>query len=297
MSESVVYISNEYISVVVAEVRRGVVRIEDFFRIPLNEGTMLNGVIIDENSLKESLQKLVIKDIHKVSLIVDSAKIVAKTAVIPKMKEKEIVQFVKDELSTVENINDDNVYDFAYLGPDDKVKGASKIFCVSVERQFIENYIQIFESIGIELVAIDYAINDLISLVRELPGFIDKTYVISQIDGQNLVNVLFIDNEYALTNRSRIFSNRGTIEYENEIGGMISQLKQFASSSSNDIPISDLYLFGYEKEEQESLFHSIENVSHLSVSTLPKSKFVYVVDNREFDINDYVYCIGYLKRK
>lgn len=297
MSQSVVYISNEYISVVVAEVRRSMIRIEDFFRIPLNEGTMLNGVIIDEQSLKDSLSQIAAKDIDKVSLIVDSAKIVAKTATIPRMKEKEIIQFVKDELSTVENINDDNVYDFAYLGPDDHVKGASKILCVSVERQFIENYINIFDSVGIELEAIDYAINVLISLVKELPGFIDTTYAISQIDGQNLVSVLFIDNEYTLTNRSRIFASKGTIEYENEIGGMISQLKQFASSSSNDIPISDLYLFGHDKSEQESLFTNIENVSGLIVSPLPKSKLAYVADNREFDLNDYVYCIGYLKGK
>ena len=298
MSQNVVYISNEYVSVVCADVKRDVIRIESCFRVPLNEGTMLNGIIIDDSSLKKSLKVLFDKGIRDVSLVVDSAKILAKTTSIPKMKEKEIIQFVKDELSSVDSHpNQDSVYDFAYLGPDEKVKGASQILCVGVERQFIDSYLDVFNSVGIKIVSIDYAVNVLISLVKELPSFIDKTYVISQIDGQNMVSVLFMNNEYSLTNRSRIFANKGTIDYENEIVGIVSQLRQFASSSSQEKPISDLYFFGLNIEEEATLFERISDAFGLKVNHLPKSKAIYVVDNSEFDINDYVYCIGYLIRK
>lgn len=298
MSQTVVYISNEHISVVSAEVKRDVIRVESCFQVPLREGTMLNGVIIDDNALKNSLKELTNQGIKEVSLIVDSAKILAKSASVPRMKEKEIIQFVKDELSTVDSrSSQDSVYDFAYLGVDDQAKGASKILCVGIERQFIDGYLDAFKEVGIEIIAIDYAVNVLISLVKELPGFIDKTYAISQIDGQNMVSVLFINNEYALTNRSRIFANRGTVDYENEIVGIVSQLRQFASSSSQDKPISDLYFFGLESEEEMTLFERISDAFELQANRLPKSKAIYVVDNGEFDLNNYVYCIGYLKRK
>lgn len=295
---TVVYISNENISVVKAQVKRDVIKVVDCFHIPLTEGTMLNGVIIDENALKSSLKQLSIKGMNEVYLIVDSAKILAKTASVPKMKESQILQFVKDELSSVDDSSQNIVYDFSYLGVDSEAKGASKILCVGVERQFIEGYIEVFNEAGIRILAIDYAINVLISLVKELSGFIDKTYAISQIDGQNMISVLFINNEYALTNRSRIFANRGTIDYENEMIGVVSQLKQFSSSSQQDLPMSHIYFFGLNDHEEGSLFERIESTLNLHASRLPKSKAIYVENSRQsFDVNDYAYCIGYFKRK
>ena len=84
---SVLYISNQCISVVEAEVKRDAMKIIDCFQIPLNEGTMLNGVIIDDNELKNALSQVRERGIEDVHLIVDSAKIIAKTASVPRMKE------------------------------------------------------------------------------------------------------------------------------------------------------------------------------------------------------------------
>ena len=298
-SGTVIYISNENISVVTAEAKRDVLRVVDYFQIPLKEGTMLNGVIIDENEMKRSLKTVYDRGVHETCLIVDSAKILAKAASVPKMRESEILQFVKDELSAIDSNSEDIVYDFAYLGDDDSAKGASKIFCVGVERQFIGSYLTLFEEVGIRVIAIDYAINVLISLVNEFSGFLDKTYAVCQVDGQNLISVLFMNNEYALTNRSRIFANRGTTDFENEVINAISQLKQFASSSHQNLPMSDIYFFGLKHGEEIQLFERVRLSLNLTVGRLPNSKAIYAVKNNthQFDVNDYAYPIGYLKRK
>lgn len=296
---SVIYISNEKISVVTAEVKRDVLRVEDYFHVPLREGTILNGVIIDDQEMKNALKNVYDRGIHEACLIVDSAKILAKSAVVPKMREHEILQFVKDELSTIDNNSEDVIYDFSYLGEDSSAKGASKILCVGVERKFIESYLDVFNAAGIAITSIDYAINVLINLVKELRGFLDKTYAVSQVDGQNLISVLFINNEYALTNRSRIFATRGTPEFENEVINAVSQLKQFASSSQQDYPMSDVYFFGLNDEEEMSLFTRVRTTLNLVASQLPDSKSIYAVNNisNSFDINEYAYPIGYFKRK
>lgn len=298
-SGTVIYISSEYISVVAAEAKRDVLRVDDYFRIPLKEGTMLNGVIIDDYELKNCLKEVYDRGIHEAALVIDSAKILAKRASIPKLKEKEILQFVKDELSAIDSNSEDVVYDYSYIGEDDTVKGASQIFCVGVERQFIDSYLEVFNDVGIAIVAIDYAINVLMSLIKQLSGFMDKTYAITQIDGQNIVSVVFINNAYALTNRSRVFAMRGTPEFESEVIGVISQLKQFTSSSSQEHPLSDIYFFGLKEEEEMDLFGRIRSTMNLVANKLPKSKSIYAVKNDEdiFDINDYVYCVGYFKRK
>lgn len=298
-SGTVIYISSEYISVVTAEAKRDVLRVDDYFRIPLKEGTMLNGVIIDDYELKNCLKEVYDRGIHEAALVIDSAKILAKRASIPKLKEKEILQFVKDELSAIDSNSEDVVYDYSYIGEDDTVKGASQIFCVGVERQFIDSYLEVFNDVGIAIVAIDYAINVLMSLIKQLSGFMDKTYAITQIDGQNIVSVVFINNAYALTNRSRVFAMRGTPEFESEVIGVISQLRQFTSSSSQEHPLSDIYFFGLKEEEEMDLFGRIRSTMNLVANKLPKSKSIYAVKNDEdiFDINDYVYCVGYFKRK
>jgi Tfp pilus assembly PilM family ATPase len=294
---TVVYISNERISVVKAEVKRDVIKVEDCFHIINDEGTMVNGVIIDENALQTSLKQLVDKGIKEVYLIVDSAKISAKTAVVPKMKKQELLQFVKDELSLVEANGKDMIYDYSYLGADENIKKASKILCVGVERDFIKGYLDIFNEIGIKILAIDYSINVLISLVKEFCLY-DKTYAISQVDGQNMINALFINDEYVLTNRTRLFSLKGTIDYQSEIFAAISQLKQFALSNNHELPMSDVYLFGLEKEEESIIFERIENILNIKANRLPKSKAIYIENSDQtFDISDYAYCIGYFKRK
>ena len=297
--ENIIYISNENVQVVVGEVQRDIVRVLDYFRIPLREGTILNGVIIDDYGLKAVLKQLSEKGINEVKLVVDSAKILAKPAVIPTMNDKQVIQFVKDELSLVDDNSEDVVYDYAYLGEDDNTKGASKILCVGVERKFIQSYIDVFAEEGIELVGIEYAIDVLISLTKQLPGFLDKTYAIMEVDGNNLTSVLFMNNEYSLTNRSRVFSTKGTSEFESEIINAVSQLKQFATSSNHKKPIDDIYIFGLDSGMQTSLFEKISSSLRITAQLLPRSKSIYAVKDldKKFDINDYVYPIGYLQRK
>lgn len=298
-SQNVVYISNESIQVITGEKQRDTLRILKYFHVPLLEGAIINGVIIDDNAIKESLKTVFQKGIKDVCLIVDSAKILAKPATIPSMNEKQTYQFVKDELSTIGENSEDIVYDFSYLGEDDQVKGASKILCIGVERQFISSYIEVFSEVGIEIVTIDYSINILISLTKTLHGFVDKTYAILDVDGANITSVLFTKNEYNLTNRTRVFSTRETIDYEDEIVGIVSQLKQFAIANQNDVPISDIYIFGLKDIEQMNVLKKIQTSLNVKAQVIPKSKLVYAVKetNESFNINDYIYPIGYLLRK
>ncbi len=297
--ENIIYISNEDIQVVVGEMKRDVVRVLDYYHLPLKEGTMLNGVIINDIELKNVLKTLTSKGIKEVKLIVDSTKILAKPAVIPTMKQKEVLQFVKDELSLIDSNSEDLIFDYAFLNEDEKNKKASQILCVGVERKFIKDYLDAFGDVGIEILSIDYAVNVLISLTKNLTGFIDKTYALMHVDGNNVVSVLFANNDYSLTNRSRIFANKGTEEFETEIVSTVSQLKQFATSSHRDQIMNDIYIFGLDSDIQGHVFERIRSTLDISAKVLPNSKSIYAVkdNNEQFDINNYVYPVGYLLRR
>lgn len=295
--KSAIYISSENIYVVSAEKKRDALRIIDYFQIPLDEGTMINGIITQEEALRKKLLMVYTKGIREVSLIIDSGKILAKTTTIPKMKEKEIIQFIKDEVSVIDSNAKDLVYDYAYLGEDEEIKGASQTLYVAVSRELLKSYIDLFNEVGIEIKHIDYSTHILVLLARYLPGLIDKTYALCQFDGQHLISFLFINNEYILNNRTRIYAQKGTPEFINEVLSVISRMKQFVIGQGEQLDV--LFFFGLESELEQQLFTQIENVFHIPTKNSHHSKSVYAVKEHEvpFNVNDYVYPVGYLWRK
>lgn len=300
MKGTVVYLSSEQLVMITAESRRDVLRVEDYARLPFSMGAMINGVIINDDAVKEQINAIKIKGIKNVHLVIDSGQILSKNVVIPKMKMKEIYQFVKDELSPLAQNSEDMVYDFSYLDEDTSAKGASQILALGIERKLIDNYIQLFDDCGVTILSIDFAINALIRFIHYLPGFMDKTYVLSQIDGNNLISTLFDNDEYALTYRSRIMANRGTPEFENEVINSISHMLQSSNRSDSSHRISDVFVFGLDEADELSLCHNIQEQLRINARSLPGSKAIYAVkdfDNEPFELSHYVYPIAYFYRK
>lgn len=300
MKSTAVYLSSEQLVMVSAEPRRDVLRIEDYVRLPFPMGAMINGVIINDEAVKEQILQLKRKGIQEVHLIIDSGQILAKDVVVPKMKLKEIYQFVKDELSTISQNSEDMIYDFSYLDENSSAKGASQIFALGVERKLIDTYVQLFNDCGIAILSIDFAINSLIRFIRFLPGFMDKTYVLSQLDGNNLISTLFDNDEYALTYRSRIMAEKGTPEFQNEVINSISHMMQSTNRSDSLHRINNVFVFGLDDQEESDLCRNIENQLRIEARGLPTSKAIYAVKDREeepFKLSHYVYPVAHFYRK
>lgn len=300
MKGTVVYLSSEQLVMVTAESRRDVLRVEQYQRLPFPMGAMINGVIINDEAVKDQIKILKDEGIHEVHLVIDSGQILAKNVVIPRMKMKEIYQFVKDELSPLAQNTEDMIYDFAYLDEDSQSKGASKILALGVERKLIDMYLQLFNDCGIAILSIDFATNALIRFIHFLPGFIDKTYILSQLDGNNLISTLFDNDEYALTYRTRIMANRGTPEFENEVINSISHMIQSSNRSDSSYKISDVFVFGLDDKEEVSLCQNIHDQLRVDAKGLPGSKAIYTVKDsvdEPFKLSHYVYPIAMFYKK
>lgn len=88
-------------------------------------------------------------------------------------------------------------------------------------------------------------------LTNELVDTADKTYVISVIDGNNVSSYLFENNHYTFSNRTRLFSDRGTYEFIMEMNSNISQLIQFSKSKRSQYTIETAYFCGLDDEEEK----------------------------------------------
>ena len=115
MGKIAVYLSNDNLSLIEATAHRDALNIERYVKIPIPMGAIINGVIIQEEMVKDVIKQLKQYHVNEVHLVIDSGQIIFKHITIPKLKKNEIYQYIKEELSTLSQESSDLIYDYAYL--------------------------------------------------------------------------------------------------------------------------------------------------------------------------------------
>lgn len=296
--ENVIYMSNECIQLIVGyDDHKDMIKIYNYKSYPFMEGTIINGVITDDYEIMNTLKQVAKDGYKEVNLIIDSSQILSKSISIPKLKKDEIYKVIADELSSISENSEELVYDYAYLGPSIDGKGASQILCCAVERKLITSYLDVFSSCDIKVKAIDFSINILSKLMKEMITSNHHSYLISMIDGNNLTSILFENNCYKLSYRSRIVSARDTVMFEQEVLTNLSNIYQFSKSGENSVPLEEIYFCGLHTEELGLLDRIYQNMQ-INAEILEKPSSIYVVNEKEdFHLDHYILPVGFLLKK
>lgn len=299
--EYVIFISNHNVQVIKGSCdRNDMIKVDDYKQYELTEGCMINGIITDDQPIKEILDTIKGNGVNSCRLVIDSGQIIVKNMNIPILKGKEIIKIVQDELASVEQGNEEMIYDYSVLRKNYEDQPGGEILCCSLEKKLLISYIDLFSSAGIKLTSVDISVNALMKLTQELPDLEHQTYIVSILDGNNVSSYLFEDNHYTFSNRSRLFSERGTNAFITEMSSNISQLIQFNKSKRSLYTIETAYFCGLEDEEEPIIFDNIRRSLNINAETFPDSKVVYLTDKTleyDFRLHDAVYPIGSLIRK
>lgn len=299
--ENVIFISNHNIQIVKGSCdKNDMIKINDYKEYKLDEGCMINGVITDEQPVREILETIKANGVNSAILVIDSGQIIVKNMNIPILKKKEIMKIVRDELASVDQSYEDLIYDYSVLRKNYEEQAGGEILCCGLERKLLVSYVDLFKSVGIKLTAVDISVNALQKLTQELPDLEHQTYIVSILDGNNVSSYLFEDNHYTFSNRSRLFSDRGTNAFIMEMNSNISQLIQFNKSKRSLYTIDRAYFCGLEDGEEPMVFENIRRNLNIDAQVFPNSKVVYVTDKTleyEFELHDAVYPVGSLIRK
>lgn len=301
--ENVIYISSHGVQLISgSNDKEDMIKVDAFKEYPLEEGAMINGVITDDVPILDILKEMKANGISSCRLLIDSGQILTKNVDVPILKKKELLQITKDELSAIEGSYEDLVYDYSVLRSkyEDEGKKGGEILCCAIERKLLSTYIELFDNAGITLKSIDISVNALQKLTKELSDLTNKTYVVSIIDGNNVSSYLFENNYYTFSNRTRLFSERGTYEFIMEMNSNISQLIQFSKSKHSPYTIETAYFCGLDDEEEEKVFMNIKDNLAIQAKEFPNSKIVYITDRskeKAFQLHDYVFAVGCLIRK
>jgi Tfp pilus assembly PilM family ATPase len=242
-----VYISNTAIQVITSSnPKGGRLQVDGYYEEPVEDGSILNGIIMNSYSLQNTLSQmwkqynLPTRSVH---LVVNGNSITTRHMKIPQMASKDVPAFIRTECKDLENIQN-LLVDYSVIVPRN-ADGSCSIFAVLSPREFVQNYVELFREIKVELSVIDLQQNCLIKLMGHLKSLHDKTFAVLILDQNMLMQCLFSGNDFVMTRRSRILANREDAGFQREIGQNINSMIQFNKSEQTGADLTELFLCGF----------------------------------------------------
>lgn len=259
-----VYCSNDNIQVVVGKIKNEHIYIDKAQQIDFQEGTLINGVIIDEEAMQNTLLvewKVMNLPIKNINLVIDSSSILTKLINIPRISSKNILAIIQSEFGDAKS-DQDLLYDYKIINHMND-QGMMTILACAVGRSFIANYVNLFKSIGFTLSSIDIIPNTIIKFAKHFRYFTNETCILAAYDGYNITLTLFVNGEFRFLNRFRLLEEIGSEGSLGEILNRISVQVQFNKSQNNKNDVSEIYFIG-DYEDAQELCDSVK--SNLSIS-------------------------------
>ena len=152
-----VYLSNKYIRIVTGDHSSGKVNIRGMYYTIDTTGCLVNGSIVDEESLLELLreqwevQNLPKKDVY---LVLDSNQFTAKVVQVPVLNEKKMMEYLGREFTDVGRISNP-VYGYFPLNGEDKKAKIRQVFAMAAPRDYAIQFVELFGKLGVKLSGIE----------------------------------------------------------------------------------------------------------------------------------------------
>ena len=245
---TVIYIANKQIQIISAKGVGMSAKPVAAYKLPSPEGSVINGIVMDPEALvvffKQFFEqtKLPMKDVY---LVINSSKIAGKRIEMPAMNPKKTLEFVSREFNDIDR--DEIVPAFVYTSlTAEKGSKVKRVYAETVDTDFIRDYIELFNEIGVSLKGIYSSEGTMIKMIEQTAGKRGKTFVVQIADDNILTNVLWVDGSFYYYSSQRCFSEPGSGEYLEECVRSLSQLTQFMKANQIESPIENIYVGGIE---------------------------------------------------
>jgi len=293
-----IYISNTKIQFVCGEEKKSGISVSAFKTVELPEETIINGVIVNEGRFDEAFQK--ITEVHpapggmnKVRLTIGSGQALVKAKKIPKMSEDKVLQWMKGEFAEGESEDEEYLYDYEIM--DIRKDGDIALLC-AIKKSMLDSYVRIFRDAGISLSCIDIGLNSQAKLIHKMPATEGKTFLVLTIDGNMMDTVLYINGLFAVSNRSRILSERGSSDLGEEVARTVSAMIQFNHAQKNEQSIDSIYMCGFRPDE-DTVKEYVYGTYSLVLRNFKDDADIIEVYDQDFYPDDYIYAVGNLIRE
>lgn len=284
---TVIYLANQQIQVIKGTPGSHKISVSECYTADAPDGCIINGIIMDTDSFISFMQNfwemnhLPVKDI---TLVVNSTKFIGKTIDMPLLNKKNTEEFIDREFSDIKQ-NDDYICRYIQIG---QSKNTKKIYAEIVTTDFIKDYLDIFNEIGLHVKTVYSGESSLIRLADMTIGKQYKTFILQIADRMTITTILWVNGDYYYLNNTRCFYEQGTEEYAQDVARIVSQIRQFMQANQLDYPIEAIVLAGINPDDMPLYQKAISQLdiyarvevfedSHISVKDIDKQMYFPVI--------------------
>ena len=241
-----VYISNEKIQAAYGENTGRSTEIEKVITIPIAKGTVLNGTVIGREELLSALvllAKEIEAPINKVKLIISGA--VTRYVTVPDVRKPAYRRALLEQ--EFKGGSGSLLYAGQVLGY--CRDGRAEMLACMAERDLVEGYMRLLAEAGFGVSSIELAECSVIRLVSQCGMLCGSSFVLSALDGSTAVQFVFVDGECRYSERRRLFSERRTEAFSDEILRSVKELTANAKEEHKLSGALNVLLCGYRDDE------------------------------------------------
>lgn len=244
---TVVYLSNQTVQIVTGNPGKNKIVINECYMAEAPDGSIINGMIMDTELFAGFMRDLWQQyNLAKknVILVVDSTKFIGKNIEVPVMNNKATGEFIEREFSDVRK-DDEYLYGYIQLNAENKMR---KLYVEAIYPEFVKDFIDIFDEMGVKLSAIYSGESSLIGLISITLGRKYGTFILQVAGKMTITTLLFVNGSFYYFNSSRCFHEQGSLDYANDIARSVSQITQFMQAHQIEYPLETICLAGIQPE-------------------------------------------------
>lgn len=283
-----VYIANESVHVVKGTFSGHKVNIKEINESEIAEGCIINGVITDAAALKQSLEKASISA-KSINLVIDGTNVITKLLEVPLLKDrKKLLTLISENFQDIEN-RENMITDYMVIDQHNEAGGAT-VVAAMVEKDFITEYVELFQSLNLKIESIDIALACMIKYIMNINRLFEETFVYAVVDKHTVTFMLFVDGYYRFSRRIRLMADMNNHEeLFDELLRILLNLIQFNKSEKTNHDITDFYFSGFLPEGHE-FYRKLAEAVNVNVNAAGRPDEIKY--NGTENVNDFVYAIG-----
>ena len=286
-----VYLSNNNVCIVQGTGNEKHASVHKSWHLILKDGSLINGIVTNESELKAQLKRFWKENEiprRGVYLVLESSRLISRQMAFPKMKRKQILEILPKEFTDIEQ-QEEMLYDFM-MAPDET--GQPQVKAVATEREYVEAFLRIFREIGVELAGITVGRNSLLQVLTSMKSIREKSVVFQVLDGDVMTSILCADGIAKYSTQRKIFAEKGSGQFINEIIRSVNRLQQFQMTQRKDSPITEVFLAGVSQETSEACQRSIDEMNgEISIEPISLEKNI-AFPQMPVDVGGYLFAIG-----
>ena len=293
----VVFLSNTNLQVAVGNATATGVKITKLFSAPLPEGAVLNGVVMDQDLVTQTVKTA--WDLNKlpkseITLIINSPQLRASRVDVPITSDKKTTEFIARETSDSDYGRFQKPVTGWYVVSKNSKAKTRHVIYETAETDFVEKYVEIFAKVGLKLKSLHNGVQLATEFfTRQVAG---KNVIYMILDGNSLVTIFFAEGKYYYDSTSRVFAQPGTPEFAREIYASVSSIRQFISAQHLNIAVNDVIFAGMSQTNVNALVNDILNIDSqvdISMATPPNGTSI---SSEQSSYPFYIYPISGIRK-